>query len=194
MKRRQFFAAATAGVAGVSLLPSTVSAAHHRVHSKGFLSNAIGSAGRMSEAFEAFLADIGVDDIVRDESGNVIANPNYIRRAAIFVPQICNKAICLLDHPGVRADTFFQIRRLINQPRFPTDGEESALRRIRTAMDTLFAVCFVSRVTPQNITLYRDTGIHIAGTWRWLDRAAWHITDAINEEVYGDPKFAEVPE
>lgn len=159
----------------LSLLSLSAYADHHRDHALVRLAQAdmhFGAAGRLLDEYAA-----GGSFTVQQTS-RIRTMRSYINAIRT---EISKSQTGLIDDSLPLQD----IRRLINQPLKHTVAvpqRASALNRARTVM-ILSTVLIPVRVYKQ-AEFVRFSNV-LASGWNNLDEAAWHVTDAILEEQFG---------
>ncbi len=154
--------------------PLLAGADHHRSHALEFLNHTKNAYLRSQFAMERF-SDGGEFTAKQQKSINSIfayisAIQGQVKRSDTYIACYCYD----LD----------AVRRIINQPR--PFGPPSALSRASTVI--VHMTLLMGSRPDKNKDLAKAIQDARFG-WGNLDLAAWHITDAIREEVYNDPDF-----
>lgn len=150
-------------------------AEHHRGHALDRLSLAASELETARDAFERYAEATVFTPIEQKNADSVL---RYIKVALFTI----NDAELVLSCMCGDLD---EARRLTNQP--SGEGALSALRRV-------FFIPFLANETisplhPQALDDYRDFTQSTVRAWNFLDEAAWHVNDAIREEIYKDEAF-----
>ena len=158
------------------LLCTPVLAEHHRGHAIGHLNEAViklnESAWWLSRLYICdewtSLELLRIDTAI---SGAVLAiDQSVLAKTALIEGRLDNA------------------RRHINQPDMH-GTPKSALKLSRQMVEYGSVVVRVNKC-PENLAFARGIAFdRMAKAWHLLDLAAWHINDAIREEIYNDPEF-----
>lgn len=197
MERREFFAAASAGVLGVAAVPlmakgqegeESPAPGHHRGHAIGFLGNAGRHANLTQVNFERLVDTLSPAE--KMDHGGVI---NYFNASIGRVQYRVDEAVALLDDPLLPPSELFYVRRLINQPQSSaaTSAEGSATWFAQNVIGSFGQMADLA--TGDNFGLFLGVSNIAQAVWGLLDRGVWHINDAIKEEYYKDPDFFDNP-
>ena len=141
------------------LLPMLASADHHRAHAINHLND----ANRMLRSTLVHADTLGSSKLR-------IYTQKYINQV--------DAAIAALHDPDSDLDN---IRRFVNHP---NTGESVA-----NGMSSIRAIAITLVVDGNNLLAVRLLLSRQNKAWFSVDRAIWHIQDAIREEIYLDPEF-----
>lgn len=196
MKRRQFFAAASVGIAGLAVLPRSAEASHHRVHAAGLLNELSIDVARTLQQW--ILVREGMPLPAR-----IVSIDNYVRRPLeVTMPALIDESIMILAS-GTPED-LFAVRRMLNQPHHhqanPIHPDVIAsprslaelIRRVNDGVRNFLASNDFD-VPPEVERSFNQLLYFGTSAWNHLDLAIWHVGDAIFEEFNLDAAFAEAP-
>lgn len=165
----------------ILLLPSLVSAEHHRTHAANHL---IKTAGYLeSAAIKLQQYSDAIDYSSVSEADSVA---KYIRQAKARINELRvtnSRALEKLQDPSTVPENLETIRLLLNSP----NSKAGMGYQFESTANKLRSVSLHFRVEPfdkSSAVIYL-----LLHAWREWGAAVWHVTDAIREEVYLDPVF-----
>jgi hypothetical protein len=154
---------------------------HHRGHAVGFLVEASGLLKGAQERWADYMRSADVPDT---EEFHL-----HRRWTAYYFSQtgqaIVEALVGLRAQEAARLD---DVRRILNQPQ--PDEPRAATREIVRAVTHMAALLALTSKEPGKMHDERklgDTQAHASRCWESLDRAIWHVNDAIREELFNDP-------
>ncbi len=155
---------------------------HHRVHASTHLVAASDKLRDTLDQFNHFTAEN-------------VATLKLTGLANIFLTNLAalnnemTEAVAML---GDQASDLDVVRRLVSQPKLATPEvpqPDSLLRRVRQTQHYLTR--FIVEETNEKEGPLMDIIESLGSAWEFIDLAEWHVIDAIREEKYNDPAFAE---
>ena len=167
-------------LAGLSLVTQ---ANHHVGHARGHLDEASYNRNLAYQHLSNWRATLGERTAAEERQVE-----NLFRQLQ-FVEDFIVDALEILEDPALEPADLFEARAKVNQPQNIVPGKGSALRRAFQVPYAAVNLAYLSDAS--NHEFWRAGMIALFRLWQELDRAAWHIGDAIFEMVYGDLEFAE---
>ncbi len=161
------------------LLPFAASAEHHRGHALGFIDTIDVNIAIMESKTSQYVAAAAAAGCVFTDSEQQSIDVLFRYGKAVHDHQQIVRDI--LNDPLGNLD---DARRKMNQPNGDNPVSVAVLinglmHRHRSLAQVCPAGDFYLNQVEQRLTI----------AWTNVDRAIWHITDAIREEVYADPEF-----
>jgi len=154
---------------------------HHRLHAADFIVKASQSAAGGLFQLGEYLK---TGDTEGDIGVLIAAAVASIGKCQVFLVEAAVR---------IHAGDLDEVRSFLNQPKRKEgviSDATSALSRISIATSLLARA---SRAKAEPSYELGHTIQYLSSGWDHIDRAIWHVNDAIREEVYNDPDFAEAP-
>ena len=161
------------------LLPALAGAGHHRGHAIGFLVDASDEIAAAQVQLALFSAQLEVADSSRDEA----TLRSFIQQAEVKLALASEQLVDSLDNLSEPDTDRLKItRRILNAPNDTTPTSMSG--NLQAAMQYMAGTAGAEPAANRG---YAMRALSLA--WKLTDRAAWHVDDAIREEIYLDPEF-----
>lgn len=163
----------------ILFLPLLASAEHHRGHALMHLDSAQSKLDKVTNHLNAM-------PICANWTADQLVSLGQIHTYLDFADERLEIARAALNDVG-NLDALETARRAMQQP-VPAPSVESSAVRTALYVETLTAR-LIPNSCPESTSSLQQIVTQASFVWGFFDFAAWHINDAIREEIYQDPIF-----
>lgn len=155
---------------------------HHRGHTINFMQEAMSELALAQTRFATYLKTADTPETTRHQL--------HRRWSAYYMAHTAQAIIETMIELRKDKEQLEVARRILNQPQ--NDEPRSSVREVQRAAGHMSQLQYIARDEPtkhHDALMLASATEHVTLAWVGLDRAIWHINDAIREEVYEDPNF-----
>lgn len=160
-------------------------AEHHRGHVVASLEKVSAGIVAVSTKVAAFNAQTSISHLSQAQQDQVTGSIAIVISRCDTIQSDIVDMLVLLNDASLPVDALNDVRDIINSP---NTSSASTLREFNTIMLNL-QVLIVNYDELEPVTLLGGAMYYLNHAWKDTDFAAWHVNDAIREEIYNDPDF-----